>query len=111
TKDEDIIFDEWFKIKYDQYSVKTTIDEVIKWRNNNRLIYNPETQRDLVIKESKGGISIKTVDINMEAVDNMIRLMENDEFFSDELTININTDINTSSKQLVAVKNGKLIIP
>lgn len=109
--DEDIVINDWLQINYDQFTIKASINQVIKWRDINKLKYNPDTQRDLIYKDSKGGVLIKTVDINEKSIDEMMELISTNDFFADELTININTDINVNSDQLIQIKDKKLIIP
>jgi hypothetical protein len=104
--DFDIVIDEWNQITNDQYHFIASSDEVLKWTNLNKLKYNPNVQRDLKVKVNKG-TEIMVVDINTDAVKEMEDLIENNEFFSDNLTINVNPDLYEEPK---IVKN-KLIIP
>lgn len=109
-KDGDVVFDEWFQLNPDQYSTKKTSDDMIIWMELNKIIYNPDTQRDLVEK-TVNGLVVKQIDINDKAIEQMMELMINDQFISDDIVLNINTDINTSSELLPKIVNGKLIIP
>lgn len=108
--DSDIIFTEWIQITPDQYVVKATIDEIIQWRNLNKIKYNPETQRDMTVKNSKG-VEIKVVTLNKKSIKEMYELMINGDFIPDDLTFNINTDINIKGEQLPHISYDNLIIP
>lgn len=107
---DDIIFTEWVQIASDQYVTKASIDEIIQWRNSNKVKYNPDTQRDMTVKNYKG-VNLQVVTLNKKSVKEIYQLMVENQFIPDDLTLNINTDINISSNQLPKVVNNNLIIP
>lgn len=106
----DIVFVDWVQIAMDQYVTKATIDEIIQWRNLNKIRYNPETQRDMTIKDSKG-VEIKVVTLNKKSIKEIYDLMVNDDFIPDDLTFNINADVNINDNQLPYISSNKLIVP
>ncbi|HHT96688.1 MAG TPA: hypothetical protein GXZ90_02180, partial [Clostridiales bacterium] len=107
---DDIIFKEWVQIAPDQFVTKATIDEIVMWRNLNKIRYNPETQRDMTVKNNKG-VEIKVVTLNRKSIREIYQLMVNNDFIPDDLTLNINTDININDDQLPYVSNNNLIVP
>lgn len=101
---------EWHRTNvfpYDYITIHTDIIEVEKWDKYNKLRFNPETQRDLVVIKSKG-IPVVKLDLNEAAIKSMEKDMINYMYFPVQGTININPEINT---QTLLFKNGDLIIP
>lgn len=106
AKDDRVVkFKEWIQIYPDQYSTKADSDEIYRWQCINRLNYNPKTQRDLIIK-NVNGVTIQKIDYNETSGDEIFNLMYNNDYISDEITININTDL----YPLPEIKNGEIIL-
>ena len=108
--DFDIVIKEWHRQKEGQYdiiTIFTNIDEVIKWRDYNKLRFNPETQRDLITVKTKG-VPIKKLDINNNSISKMKELMLKGIYFPVTGHININPEF---SEETIYFSNGDLIIP
>jgi hypothetical protein len=106
----DIVIKDWHVQNVGQYSIVTifpTIDDVTAWNNANKFNYNPETQRDLVIIETKG-LPIVKLDINWNSIDEMMRLMKRGIYFPVTGILNINPDEN---EELPRVRGNDYIIP
>lgn len=103
----DIVFDKFLELNPDQYLVVASIDEIIRWRDSRRIKYNEKTQRKMTIRESNG-LEIKSVTLNAKARGKIHELMENDEFISNTLTLNVNPDYHPTP---YITKDGKLVIP
>lgn len=109
--DKDLVFDEFVEVVPNQkYSVKMTLKQHGDIRKIGRARYNPETQRDL-IEVVSNGIKYDKIDINTKSVENIKDLIISGDFECDDLTFNINTDINTDISMLPRVVGNKLIIP
>jgi hypothetical protein len=87
----DIIFDNWLKIDEDHYKVVLENDELYELCSTNRIRYNPETQRDLTIKETKTGI-VKQITYSEDALNDIVLSMENNRYITDDLSFNVNPD-------------------
>ena len=105
-KDFDIEIADWKQVSPNKYTIYVTIDEVIKWRNYNKLRFNPETQRDLITIIVKG-VPIKKLDINRKSINEMKELRKKGLYFPVRGIININPDY--FDKPII--KDGKMIIP
>lgn len=105
-EDFDIVISDWKQVGDNKYTIYVTIDEVIRWRNYNKLRFNPETQRDLVTIIVKG-VPIKKLDINRKSVNEMKELRKKGLYFPVRGIININPDY--FDKPII--KDGKMIIP
>jgi hypothetical protein len=92
---------------YDYITIHTDINEVSRWDNYNKLRFNPDTQRDLVIVTTNGMPVIK-LDLKESSVNEMEKDMKDYMYFPVQGTININPEINNQS---VMFRNGDLIIP
>lgn len=104
--DFDIEIADWKQVSPNKYTIYVTIDEVIKWRNYNKLRFNPETQRDLITIIVRG-VPIKKLDINRKSVNEMKELRKKGLYFPVRGIININPDY--FDKPII--KDGKMIIP
>jgi len=104
--DFDIEITDWKQVSPNKYTIYVSIDEVIRWRNYNKLRFNPETQRDLVTIIVKG-VPIKKLDINRKSVNEMKELRKKGLYFPVRGIININPDY--FDKPII--KDGKMIIP
>jgi len=106
-KIEDIIItNDWYQIAPDQYSFSVPIEEVLRWRNTNRIRYNERTQRRMTIVD-RGNVVYKKVTLNEQALKEIKELMENDDYIPDLLILNINPEF----YELPKVVRGNLIIP
>jgi hypothetical protein len=108
--DYDISIKDWHMTTVAQYNIitiYTDINEVVKWRNLNKLRFNPDTQRDLIVIETHG-VPIKKLDINEKSIKDMKKLMVGGLYFPVTGTININPDIN---EEPYIIRGGNLIIP
>ena len=104
--DFDIEITDWKQVSPNKYTIYVTIDEVIKWRNYNKLRFNPETQRDLITIIVRG-VPIKKLDINRKSINEMKELRKKGLYFPVRGIININPDY--FDKPII--KDGKMIIP
>lgn len=89
--DEEIVITQWNKVADDQYSCVISSEDIYNWVNQNKVQYNPETQRDMEIKETKNG-TIKVVKVFPEALKEIVESMKSGNYISDALTFNINID-------------------
>ena len=96
----------WKQRTPEKITIYTDIDEVIKWRNYNKLRFNPDTQRDL-ITIVVDGVKIKKLDINRKSIDEMKRLMIKGLYFPVRGIININPDYSEAPR----ISGKELIIP
>lgn len=92
AQDKDVIFENWLQVSDDQYICVVSIDDVLDLTNRNKIRYNPKTQRQLTIKETKSG-AIKQITLNTESLKEIHGLMTNNDFISDALTLNVNPDL------------------
>ena len=107
-QEEDIIIKagNWMRVEDDQYVIKIYPDDLLKtYINKNKINYNPETQRDLSIKETKTG-KIKTITFDSRAFNDIYNSMKNNLYISDTLALNINPDFNIPPK----IVNGDIVI-
>lgn len=104
--DYDLVITEWKQVNPQKFTVYLDTNEKIKWRNYNKLRFNPETQRDLVEIKSRG-VSIKKLDINRNAINSMKTLMNKGLYFPVRGTININPDYYEPPR----IEGKNLIIP
>jgi len=90
--DFDIVITDWKQRSPYKITVYTDINEVVyRWRNFNKLRFNPETQRDL-ITIVRNGVKLKKLDINRTSINDMKRLMIKELYFPVRGIININPD-------------------
>lgn len=108
-KDFDLVITDWKQISENKYKIYTNNKEVTHvWRNNNKLRFNPASQRDLITIKT-GGKIIKKLDINRTAVNNMKSLMKKGLYYNVCGILNINPDIDM---EYLPYKDGRnLIIP
>lgn len=110
-KEEDMVIKDWKYISVGQFSyyrIDATIDDVIKWADTNRLRFNPETQRDLIVVETNG-IPIKKFDLNRKSVESMKERMIDGTYFPVPALLNINPELYDEFP--LVFKGGNLIIP
>jgi len=111
-KDEDIdvIFDDWHQTNIGVYSyidIHTNIDYVMQLYNYNKLRFNPDVQRDLIVIETDG-MPIYKLDINEKAINDMQKAMLDGSYFPVPGTIVINPEL--YDEYPIKTKNGKLYI-
>lgn len=90
--DKDIVIDKFLKISDDYWITVKNIEEIYEWRNLDKIKYNENTQKNLVIKESKG-IYIRVLRIVTQAIKSITTLMRKNEFIPDDITINVNPEM------------------
>jgi hypothetical protein len=95
----------WMEANPDQYIAVLSSDEIYRLECIQRLNYNPDTQRDLIIRDV-GGVEVKTIDYNKKSGAEIFSLMANDQYITDTITININPDF----YPYPAVIDGDLVI-
>lgn len=106
-EDIDMVFENWLQVDNDQYICVVPIEQIVEWRNLNKIKYNPKTQRELTEKVTKGGVIIKVVTIFESALKAIKKLMKNNDFIPDDITFNVNPDFYEEP----VIKYGKLIVP
>lgn len=107
-KDFDLVITDWKQVSDTKYKIYTNINEVIQWRNHNKLRFNPETQRDLITISSSDK-NIKKLDINRSAINQMKNLMKKGLYYNVCGILNINPDFDY---EYLPYKDGRnLIIP
>ena len=89
-----VIFENVQRIKSNQWQCVISIDDLIDLKQRQVITYNPNTQRPLVVIE-KGEKIVTKVDLNKEAVKEMMKLMENGFYNPHHITINLNKDVDT----------------
>lgn len=104
--DFDIVLTDWKKVNEHKYAIYVNISDVIKWRDFNKLRFNPETQRDLKTIMIKG-VPVKRLDINRKSINEMKELRRKGLYFPVRGIININPDYFDKPIE----KDGNLIIP
>lgn len=92
NEEKDIVISNWLQVNPDQWVCVIPIEQLIEWRNLNKIRYNPKTQRSLTIKESKGVVT-KVITLVQKSLKEIYSLMVNNEFISDDITLNINPDL------------------
>lgn len=108
TQDEDIIIKAgcWTKIADDQYFITITPDELMTYYiNRNKINYNPNTQRNLTIKETKTG-KVKMITFDNDAYGEISAGMANNDYISDIIALNSNPDYYTPPR----IINGNIVI-
>ena len=108
-QDTDIIIKagSWMQVEDDQYVIKIYPDDLMtNYINKNKINYNPETQRDLTIKETKTG-KVKMITFDTEAFESICASMANNTYISDMLALNVNLDFYAPPK----IVRGDLVIP
>ena len=109
TQNEDIIIKagNWTKVTDDQYFIIITPDDLMScYINRNKINYNPNTQRNLTIKETKTGL-VKMITFDSDAYKEISESMENNNYISDILALNVNPDYYAPPR----VVNGNIVIP
>jgi hypothetical protein len=104
-EDKDIIIENWIRVAEDQYVTVLTIGDIVDLINRNKIRYNPETQRNLVIKETQNGVE-KHIKLFPKALEEIEESMINNNYISNAITFNINPDKFEPPK----INKGKLII-
>lgn len=105
-EDKDIIIENWSRVAEDQYVAVISIDDIIDYINRNKIRYNPETQRNLVIKETKNGKE-KHIKLFPKALEEIEESMTSNNYISNAITFNINPDKFEPPK----IIKGNLVIP
>ena len=103
--DKDIVISKWLQVNSDQYVCTVSIDELLEWRDLNKIRYNPKTQRRLTEKTDKN-VVYKVITVYPESLREIRELMHNNQFISDDITFNIDPSRYPAPK----VVRGKLII-
>ena len=109
VQDEDIIIKAgcWTKVADDQIFITITPDDLMNYYiNRNKINYNPKTQRNLTIKETKTG-KIKTITFDKVAYGSISIGMANNDYISDILALNVNPDFYNPPR----IVNGNVVIP
>lgn len=104
-EDKDIIIENWIRVAEDQYVTVLSIEDIIDLINRNKIRYNPETQRNLVIKETQNGTE-KHIKLFPKALEEIEESMINNNYISNAITFNINPDKFEPPK----ISKGKLVI-
>jgi hypothetical protein len=104
--DKDIIINGWLKVADDYLLTVVNIGQIYEWFNLCKIKYNENTQKKLVIKESKG-VMIRVLRIAKEAISSIIGLFKKDEFIPDDITININPETNPDC---LHIEKDKIVI-
>lgn len=108
-QDTDIVIKagNWMQVEDDQYIIKIYPDDLMTdYINRNKINYNPETQRDLTIKETKTG-EIKMITFDGDAFESICSSMSNNLYISDMLALNVNPDFYAPPR----IVRGDMIIP
>jgi len=108
-QDKDIVIKAgcWTKVADDQYFITITPDDLMnEYINRNKINYNPKTQRNLTIKETKTG-KVKMITFDSDAYKEIYESMGNNNYISDILALNVNIDYYAPPRIL----NGNLVIP
>ena len=105
-EDFDIIITDWKKVGDKKIEICVSLDEVYRWRNYNKLRFNPETQRDL-ITIVKNGIPTKKLDINRKSINEINERRKMNRYYPVRGIININPEYNDKP----IFKDGNVIIP
>ncbi len=110
-----IIFENIVKIANDRYLTSMRAKEIRELFDKHILVYNTETQRELVVKERRSEI-VYRVDINKKSVKEIASLLDRGLYIPDVLTFNNNSDnksavleIDEYAKEIV-LKSGTLDI-
>lgn len=105
-QNEDVVFNKFLVVEDDQIVLTLTNKELReKLISRNKINYNPETQRDMTIRETKTG-EIKEITLVPDALKGIYELIDSGNYISDALTLNINIDYYNPPK----IQNDKLII-
>lgn len=109
-EDIDVEFDDWHKTDigaYSYFDIHTNIDYVMKLYNYNKLRFNPDVQRDLIVIETEG-MPIYKLDINEKSIENMTKSMLDGTYFPVPGTIVVNPEL--YSEYPVKFRDGKIFI-
>lgn len=90
-KSEKVVFKNIIKIDKDRYVTTLTSKKIKEMFDEHILVYNTETQRQLVIKE-KGKNVIYKIDINKTSVKEITSLLDRELYIPDTIVLNANTD-------------------
>jgi len=104
----DIIFDKYLQLNPDQFIVVASVDEIIKWRNSRRIRYNEKIQRRMTLRTTLRGNEVRKVTLNPKARQQIRKLMKENKFISNTLTLNINPEYYDPP---YITKDDKLVIP
>lgn len=107
-----VVFKNVQKIKSGQWQLVMPIDELMELKQRQTIIYNPHTQRPLIVIE-KGEKIITKVDINQKSVKDIMNLMSQGMYNPHHITINMNKDKDTEpifSGNDIIINDGQLDI-
>lgn len=110
-EDFDIIITDWHRQRiglYDLITIYIDNKTELKWRDYNKLRFNPETQRDLIVIKTQG-VPIMKLDINKKSINEIKKLMIKGMYYPVSGIININLDYVEDDP--IYFSNGNLIIP
>jgi len=77
------------KVKLDSYITTMRIADLVKMVESQLIIYDEETQRGVVYKESKSGGIVKTPIVNKASVKRISNKVVKNQYFEDMITLNI----------------------
>ena len=90
-KSEKVVFKNIIKIDKDRYVTTLTSKKIKEMFDEHILVYNTDTQRQLVVKE-KGKNIIYKIDINKTSVKEITSLLDRELYIPDTIVLNANTD-------------------
>lgn len=98
---------EMIQIAYDQWIGKTSVKELMKFRDMQIINYNENTQR-VMKRINKGTEEIYAISLNKKAIASMEELFRNGTYISNTITLNMPTDTNyTYNNGILTIKNLK----
>lgn len=77
------------KVKFDSYVTMIRIVDLVKMVESQLIIYDEETQRGVVYKESKSGGIVKTPIVNKASVKRISNKVVKNQYFEDMITLNV----------------------
>lgn len=89
-----VVFKNVQRIQSNQWQCVVPIEYLLELRSRQALIYNPNTQRPLILIE-KGERIITKVDLNQRSVKEIMTLMKEGIYFPHHITINMNKNYDT----------------
>lgn len=98
------VFKDMVQVAEDQWIGKTTLQELMRFRNSSLINYNEETQRPMTAVVNGDEISFK-ITVNKKAVEKIAESIMKGTYVPDDITINI------PEENVVEYDDGELIIP
>jgi hypothetical protein len=109
-----IILPNTIKMNDQQYFTSVSIEYLMRFLEKQVASYNPETQRNMIVKEYKDKI-VSTININKKSIDEMTNLMLSELFIPNVITFNIqqngndNIDFNVKNN-ILTINSGDIDI-